>query len=298
MRCSWLLTLLLLATPSLGSVDTLHVRSDDYDVVWIAETDSTGSATVIDLRSSRTVLTARLTAVHARHFHPVEYHNGHLYALHLTGDYRWPSHLWTEELWRYQGSKRRTRVFSDQGIDFRVAPNESVIVVGCGGEENGRLVFLSPGGSVIRTILASDLRLDYIGTLWVTNQFVFVSPGGPEAGLDRLVRIGLRDSSVTVFELHELAIDVDFDFDPERQMIVGSDCPAFVDAEEANEWRSTRPLVALHLYSLATRSDTILATSVAKDFRPQWVREGVVEFTDPTSGKRVSRSVGQHERPH
>jgi hypothetical protein len=261
-------------------------------LTWLADSDSTADVTVRDQRSSKAAFSARLEGVLARRWHPAEYRNGHLYAIRRIGNPRSPVQAWTDELWRYRGQEPRTRLFAGKGLSFRVAPNESVIVVR-GGDEPGRglVTLLSAEGSVIRAFGAPDLHLDDIGDLWATNRYVFVSNGGPGAGFDRLARISTRDWTSTLHEFRELGIDADGDFDAERQLVIGSDHPFFYDAEDHDDWMKDKPVVTLRVYDLMTRSSTTIATSVAKRFEPRWVRDGVFEFTEPKSGKRVTRSA-------
>lgn len=294
MRRSWLLAIVLAAGPASAGIDTLRTRSGTNHLTWLADSDSTAHVTVVDRRTSRKVYDEQLRGVNAKHYHPAEYHNGHLYAIRRIGNWHWSSRDWTDELWRYEGSQPRRKLFEGQGLDFGVAPNESVVVVSNGGDPpgSGVLTLMSAHGTVLRKFRASDLHLDYLGSMWVTNQFVFVLEDGPGAGFARLIRFSCADWSWVAFDLAELRIDSDCDFDPERQLVAGSDYPFFYDAESGEDWRRGRPVVTLRLYDLATRTSTAITTSVAKWFEPRWLRPGVLEFDDPDTGKRVTRTIG------
>src|SRR5262249_12469375 len=149
-----------------------HVRSKANDLVWVPESESTAVVTVVDRTTSRTVYNARLTGVLARHYHPAEFRNG-LYAIGRIGIFRWGSRDWTDELWRFQGSKRRTLLFAGQSFNYQIAPNDSFIVILADSDFEccKQLVMLSSNGKPIRTIMASELQLEHLGGFWATDRF-------------------------------------------------------------------------------------------------------------------------------
>lgn len=274
--------ILLLATPAASQyrLGNPHVRINHKDV----EPGKT-RIEVVNIRSTKPVYTVVLEEVYTTHYHPYEFHNGNLYVIRRTGGhdgYRRFPNTWTDALWRYDKNKNGVMIYAVRGLDFRISPNGKYNLITSGDS----LLFLNFQGQRMQGLSSGQFDLDGFDNMYLTNDHFFASNGGPGASFDVLLKINLRDFSWSRQELPGLPFAIDYAFNPFSEKIVCSDYPWLVDSESHEGWVATKPTVKLYLYDCRSKVKSILATSIAKQFHPQWVDTTHIEIDDPRSSKR------------
>ena len=95
-----------------------------------------------------------LSNVYRDHYHASEYHNGNLYIIRRFNEGQ-PN--WTDELWRYNSKKEGQKIYSAQGLDFRVSDDETMVAV-IDNYHSDNLILMRKNGQVIKKLTqAKDL---------------------------------------------------------------------------------------------------------------------------------------------
>ena len=264
----------------------------------ISSTELGGKKTRIDvlkIGKSEPTYSIVLQDVNSGHYHLYEFHNGNLYIIQRTGYVQSPSQprdTWTDELWKYDYSKKGEKLFSFRGLDFRVSPNERYILVRYGRVdtiEGAHLELLDSKGNRIRKFGAKDFISQDVGNMYLTDEYLFFSEG---ACFSKIIKLNLLTFSWKMDDLSGLSFCYEYDFNPMTEKLVGSDFPFLGDVETGNQWQEGMPAVTLYLYDLVSKKKTVVSTSVAKDFNPQWLCDDRFQYSDPHSSQRITHIIG------
>jgi len=179
--------------------------------------------------------------VYREHYHNAEYHNGHLYVIRRLGYDGYPDEDWTDELWRYDSQGRGTRLYSEQGLDFRVAPSEAYIAVRQGQD---KVTFLDSAGNPQPVFALGQLsRQDparppsapATGLLkWSDDRVAFWGVVNYGPGAEEFFWIEPASWQVTICDVSRLRINWEYDLNANTGYVAYSDYPAMFGAETAS----------------------------------------------------------------
>lgn len=253
------------------------------------------------LKKSHTAKAVKLRTVsnvYLNHYHSAEYKNGSLYIIRRVGAVpgRGQSDSWTDELWRYTQSGRATKLFSAQGLDFRVRDDGGLIAVLAPvtrGTYKASLFLLARDGKVVRSwrpgkLASADLEFEeWAGQyLWLKDQETVEISG--------FVRIDSRSMNVPKYDVTQLALtDTDYDLNTSALRLAYSDYPPFFDVDSEREFEQAKTPVKLYVCDLRTKRRRVIARSTARDFNPKWIASTVVEYDNPRGKGRVRKTVGR-----
>ena len=253
---------------------------------------------VNNLKTGELEVGLTLSDVHISHYHNSEYHNKSLYIIRRIGYDGYPDNEWTDELWRYDTrDKSETKLYSAQGLDFRLAPDEKYVAL----QHDQKLVFVDALGN-----LAQEFTLDQLGccndasypltphlTLqkWSDegNEFWGATNSGPAP--QTFYRIELAFWQATVYDISELTVPCEYDLNPNTGKLVYSDYPQIYDVDGVKEFEQSRQIVTLFVYDLNDQSVQTIATLMAKPFHPKWLDDSTVEYNSPEGEGRTTSIV-------
>jgi hypothetical protein len=228
--------------------------------------------------------------VYVEHYHNAEFRAGTLYVIRRTGDAQEAEGMWADELWKYTGPEEGVQLYTTHGLDFRAALDNRYVAVQDAQEQ--ALIFLDPSGQ--RTYAApyeEDFDARVALETWSSDSraFWFSRQAGPSPQSFHKIDTVLWET--TSYDVPHLGIAFEYDLNPDRGMIVYSDCPMFFDADSAEAFAESDQEVSLTLYNLETGSAQVLATAIARCFNPEWTGERSVEYADPEGAGRIQYTV-------
>jgi uncharacterized protein len=251
--------------------------------------------------------------VYASHYHCCEYDQGNLYVIKRTGDDSIKgvrddgspiTSPWTDELWRFHLGKEGQKIFEAQGLDFRVSPKGDLIAV----IQEDKLVFLDPTGKAVHGTdfaqMGKDIDCDKFhgahgdagphmwkwskdgSEFWGSIECLYVTA--------RFFKIDVPSWKLTVYRRTDTSEGAEkgwpsneLDLDPDSRKVAYSDYPFIFDVETEEEFRKSRRRVHLYVYDLETGLDRLMATSTAKEFKPEWLDAYLLEYNDPSGKNRI-----------
>ncbi len=230
--------------------------------------------------------------VYTSHYHFYEVHNGVLYIIKRVGDLETDD--WMDELWRYSPDAEGELLFSAQGFDFRVAPDESYIALRYDLPPDyfyGALGFLDlAGGEIVQEFPFEDVdeRVALSLETWTTDatQFWVSFKGGPTPFF--FAQVEVSSWAETIYEISDLIIGHEYDLNPELAQLIYSDYPTFFDAMSAQAFAESEETVTLYHYDFDAQAVQAIAESMAKSFDPRWLVDTLIGFEDPDSDARVT----------
>lgn len=263
-------------------------------------TDPTaGDVYVMKSPGAKSVKLRTVSNAYLRHYHAADYKNGSLYVINRIGyiserDYR---DNWTDELWRYTGSgDRGTKLFAARNLDFRVRDDGGMIAVLAPvtpGKHQRSLHLLGRDGKVLKAWSPKQLncagfdflKWGWVGSdLWLKDQEAFDIYG--------FVRVDSRSMSTAKYDVTRLSLaDQDFDLNTSSLRLAYSDYPVTFDIDSYRQIQQRKTPVKLYVHGLQTKRSRIIASSVAKVFRPKWVSSSVLEYDNPKGNGRVRRAI-------
>ena len=262
-----------------------ETERDEFAVLFEAYPDEENKfdVQVYNRSTGEQVLVVMLENLYMNHYHSYEVHNGNLYVIKEFMDASGENY--TRELWLYNADGERL-LFTAEGIDFRVAPDESwiALVYPPQGDSYARVLgFLElAGGELVQEFgfdHISDLMVDLgswsddSGSFWVSFQ------RGPAPS--RFSRINTADWSVVDYDPGDLFIGSDYDFEPNSGQIVYSDHPTFFEIMSAQAFAESGNPVSLFVYNIDSGVAMKIAESAAKPFDPFWIDGMTVAYNDP-----------------
>lgn len=282
------------ALPVISPVLESQVKmTGNYDVV-IKEVSVDNSKSDVYLKDRSTgeeTLFITLADVYREHYHSAEFHNGNLYIITRTGEglgYQ-DNTDWIDVLWRYNSQKQGQKLYSFQGLDFRVSSDEKYIAV----FDNKVLTLLDKQGSIVKTFSNKELTsvpegspsigfLKWeLGAIWLDNT------SGPS--LVGLIKIDLSSYDVTTYDLSNLPSSTEYDLNTKKRLLAFSDYPALFDVEGARDYEQSGKEVHLIVYDLKTKSQLQVASSVTKRFKQSWIDDATLEYDNPTGEGRLTK---------
>jgi len=282
--------LLVVGISSIGFAQSEDSTPDEFAVVFEAYPDDEYKfdVQVFNVTKNEEALRVTVEDVYAEHYHNSEAHNGNLYIIKRTGDINTDD--WMDELWKYDSAGGATLLFSSQGMDFRVAPDESYIALryplppdffydGLG------FLDLAGGGELVQEFLFESIPeelsiglegwSDDSGKLWVKFS------AGPSPVF--YSKVDTTSWQTTEFDLADASVGHKNDLNPNTGKVVFSDLPAFFDAMSAQLFIESENPVTLFLYDLETAEIQTIADTIANAFAPKWLDDNTIEFNDPAS---------------
>jgi len=268
-----------------------ELGGDEYTVTFGSYPDDENKldAQVYNRTTGEQVFFVAIDDVYVNHYHGYEVHNGNLYIIKEFVDASGENY--TRELWLYNAGGERL-LFTAQGIDFRVSPDESWIALAypVGDNFSRTLGFLDlPGGEIFQEFnfeyVDEFLSLDLENWSADSQSFWVSFKGGPTPQAFSLVNSA--DWSVVDYEPGDVYIGSDYALEPNSGQLVYSDYPTFFDAVSAQAFADSGDPVSLFLYNLDSGVALKIAESVAKSFRPYWIDEITVGFNDPAGDGRA-----------
>lgn len=251
---------------------------------------------LVDQEGKETLFTTT-NNVNRNHYHVAEYHNGNIYLLKRTGfvDGKPVDENWTDELWKFDESKRETKLFSAKGLDFRIATDE----------KHGAIFFADPSqqgildiamldkkGAVVKTLNSASLGLAkydlFIFPLfWAGDTLWFTAGNGPAISIVNKIDAN-KDFSLKTYDVSALPVQgLEFTLNPDKEIIAFSDFPVLFDKETADKFTASKKTVTLFTYDLDSKEKETIATSLAKPFQPAWFDPDTLEYNDPNGETRI-----------
>lgn len=228
-----------------------------------------------------------------------------------------------DELWRFAEDKQSQLLYSAPVIDFKANPQDpSLIVVdkkefGVDGLHTDSLVVLQDSiaqvknisprvwihGLITRDNLPStnktnnnqlDIRLlDWSSdgtSLWA---IIIVGQDAPKLyKFEDLLSGGIDMGKISYYGVIYNGVDIfngDHSFNANTGQIVYSDFyNGFSLNEDRMAFRQPNSVVSLYVYDYNTKANKLIARSINKNFRPKWIDDQTIEYTDPDSEARVT----------
>jgi hypothetical protein len=284
--------------PNIKSENVLY-KSDPYSVIK-KENPIDSSKTDIFIHNSQTkeeFLFISLRDVYKEHYHFAEYHNGNLYIILRKGYSTYPDEDWIDELWRFNNLGEGERLFSNQGLDFRVSPNEEFTsIIYYEGKGSGqtyfnlyKLIFINYSGEKMiefnKNQLGSEEDLSPEPYKWSIDSSVFWGNLSFGPSVNNYFKINVKSWKISIYKVS--CGSVDKDLNPNTGGLVCSDYPVMMMAGQPEEFVESKRAVILYYYDLENNMYKIITTSVAKRFSPKWISDIAFEYNDPKSDGRI-----------
>jgi LysM repeat protein len=287
---------LLPPTPTLAPQSRMY---GDFEFTLITH-PADSSKTDIYVRNVETgerELFVTLPDVCAKHYHPCEYHDRNLYVIRRIGYDGYPDDTWTDELWRYDADGAGVKLYSTQGLDFRVAPDEKHIAI-----RRENLIFIDALGNPLQEFTVEQLSShedksrEYPSVhaallKWSDDSTTFW--GALQSGPRPTTMYSIRVPSweLKAYDLSEPRIPWEYDLNANTGEIVYSDYPQVYDEFRLEEFQKSQRTVTLSVYDLSSQDVQIIATSVAKEFNPRWVDDEAIEYDHPDGEDRIVYTI-------
>ncbi len=225
-----------------------------------------------------------ITDGHQYYYRHAEYHNGNVYVVRRIDnrlDIKNPQ--WTNELWRYSPQKPGVKLYTSQGIDFRVSDDEQFIAISDRDKNSLKITILNNEGKALKSFPLAGLykgndEITYLELLsWADN--ILWLDCGATVQIKSIVKIDADTFKVSTFDLSKLAVFIDdFTLNPITGKITFSDYPPIFDADTRNALIASKKEIHLFVYDLQARKKQMIAVSTAKQFHPKWVDDNTIEF--------------------
>lgn len=226
-----------------------------------------------------------------------EYRNGYIFLVKRTGNDKYSSDDWTDELWVYVDKDKGQKLYNSKGLTYNASQDGSLVAL---------LLYegKSPATSSVTVLLKNNDWQPKKYSLDV-KQCNF-SPDTPSTAFDLdLEKWQQSPSSLWgVYASEYRVIGCYWKLNPETSAIVYYpvpdsprlfalntdklvalyvDKPAFVEEESHKQWLLTHPTYSLYLYSLVSKSSTKIAT-FPSDFdkiMPDWDSSTQLHYSSP-----------------
>ncbi len=250
---------------------------------------------VHNVQKDQSQLFITLPDVETQHYHPAEFHKGSVYIIRRTEGTPENNNRWQDELWKYTSMKQGKKIFSSQGLDFRISSHEYFAAIVC--DTTLYFVDLQNDNSLISYTITdlddrdiNDMHIQPIS--WTQRDAFFWGNLFQTVNITTFFRIAPDTWEVETFPVDSLHItSSDYAFNPNNGMIVYSDFPVIFDAETAMRVRRNKMRIHLYLYDLKTGEHQLLATTYSKDFQPKWLSTRTIEVNNPEGDGRIVLSL-------
>jgi hypothetical protein len=212
-----------------------------------------------------------------------------VYIIVRKGDLAKPD--WSDELWRYDSAGQGTLLYSIQGLNFRVAPDESFIAVNAPSEPtDAKVAFIDANGKVIHQATLNPADGNPYGAdsgQWSADSKSYWDILQILAGSVAVIRIDVADWQMASYPITHLKLGRERELNPNTGLLVYSDFPIFFDADSAQNFAASGKTVTLSIYDLKNQKVQAIATSTAKEFKPKWLSDNSIEYNDPKGTGRI-----------
>lgn len=273
--------LCLLCSAALGAISVTVTKSGD-----------------VFLKDSRTAKKTKfmtLKDIYSGHYHAAEYCNGCVYVIRRLGwrDDRPENPDYKDELWRYDKYKHGRKLWSGQGMDFRVSPDGKVIAVASSTSSKPypcHLYLLDAKGKMRKDFApAGVVKGDFDferwdgGYLWVKDQ--------DESDILGFIRIDTRSLRLVKYPAPSGLADLDYDLNTKSLLLAYSDYPVILESDGGNRYERSKSRVNLYAYNLRAKHKRTIAVCITDLFNPKWVGSNTLEFDNPKGKGRIRRHI-------
>ena len=237
----------------------------------------------------------QVPSLYRDHYHATEYVSGSLFAIRrFTSPQSNGSESWHDELWSYDVKGEGKRLFSGQGIDFRVSPTGKKIAITVavdGMSFNNRLLLIDTDGKllndyteVIAIDTASELSMSLLQ--WHEDR-IWVSATRAREVIS-LFKIDTATGDHARFDLASLKIVLpDFALNPSAERIAYSTYVTSLETEP-----SVSAPASLRVYDLKKGNVTnVIDEDRKRPFSPIWLDAVTLGYSDNDSGNTLSVSI-------
>jgi hypothetical protein len=286
---------------------TPETQQEDQDVFQVnmgvnPQDETLTDVIVWNLTTEEEVLSLTLEEVYFNHYHNREYRSGILYIIKRIGDTDDPDAEWRDELWKYDAQDAGEKLFSAKGLDFRAAPDGSLVAVDYPSSlldpnVNG-LGFIDLQGELVREFPFQYTDDGYMLSLgeWSDDgsSFWFSYKFGPSPLI--FSRVELESWEVSEFDISELPLSAEYALNPNTGKLVYSDHPTFFEVMGAQRFLVSQELVTLYVYDFYGQDSVVVSSSAARSFEPVWVDDSTIEYNGPEGSGRIIHDLGSDTR--
>ena len=256
-----------------------------------AENEMAADIRVLNLTDGQEILHLTLENVDEGHYHAAEYHAGTLYIIRQWGS---SEEGWKQELWKYDAEGLGEKIYSSERIDFRVAPDQSLIAVVQRGSEDlsdDDLIFLDPQGNQVEIISPEleNLFLD-LGEWSRDGSFFW---GTYQAAYRPLYfyQVKIDSWEFTPYDLSDLSLEHEYALNPNTGQLLFSDLPVFFEVTGYQRFLIQQDPVTLYLYDFSDQSQRSISIIISKSFNPEWIDDHMIEYRDPNGLGRIQHDL-------
>jgi len=296
-------------TPPLETVEeetsTAAVMSEappEYEITLTERSDDPGQidVSVVNLLDDQEVFFITLENVDIDHYHGAEFVNNNLYIIKTNGS---DEEGWINELWKFSSEEDGLLLYAAEGVDFRVAPDESYIVTieyGPADFGDDQLIFLDKEGSPVQSLLPGNLEGSHDGPSWMLDLGEWSSDGSFFWGTYQLAykpiffyQVNVETWELTVFDISDLPLQAEYALNPNTGQLLYSDLPPFIDMSSYVFFTIKQTPVNLYLYDFNQGNQQPVAVVVAQSFRPEWINDEVFAYRDPVGRGRIHYNLAE-----
>lgn len=281
--------------PTDTGLTSSNANSEQYKVITSLN-PSDGLLTDVYIQNITTkdaTLFMTLPNVNSGNYHPGEYYNGNLYILRRMG-HPDVDQNWSDELWCYDIRGNGKVLYSQKGLDFRVAPDESYAAVAYQTPDTyaSMLAFVNKNAEVVQEFNfdPTGLYLDQPDK-WSDDGRQFWGRLQIEVTPKTIYQITISDWSVKKFDVAPLKIGNELDLNANAGKIVYSDYPFFFTTNIQQQFIDNKTEVKLFLYDLNSQKLQLIATSITKPFSPKWLDNYTIQYDDPNGDNRIEYKI-------
>ncbi len=236
-------------------------------------------------------LFATVSQVYMDHYHFREIHGDSVFIIRRTGDLlEWTQ--WQDELWRYDAGRAEGELlFSTQGLDFRVAPDLTMICI----STNEKVTVCDIKGKPLREYSPFSITeqnraaigfFEVLGWSDDSKRFwLMMSEGGAPSVI---IAVEISNWEMKIYATEEIGLSSEYDLNLNTGKIAMSDYPFVFDSDAESELIDSGKKMSLSVYDLEKNERQQIAESQAKPFNPKWVDDNRLEFDSP-DGKGKKR---------
>lgn len=273
-------------------VETEEAYKGEYEVVLLENLKDSSDTDVYikNVETGEEKFFRTIRDVYRDRVRPAEYHDGILYIIRRIGYDGYPDEDWTDELWKYDEGEEGTKIYSAKGLGFRVSPNGEMIAIGATED----ILFVDTDGNVLKEYSseeliptdAEDLSINLLDwsddskSLWgdlsltAFPSFFF----SIDTGAWVLNQYDVSSSNLSIGEGR---------LNYNNGKLAFSDYPVMFDEYAYEEFMDSGREVTLKVYDLNTKELIKIATSITKEFEPEWVEDNLLEYNDPEGSGRL-----------
>lgn len=296
-------------TPPLETVEeetsTAAVMSEappEYEITLTERSDDPGQidVSVVNLLDDQEAFFITLENVDIDHYHGAEFVNNNLYLIKTNGS---DEEGWINELWKFSSEEDGLLLYAAEGVDFRVAPDESYIVTieyGPADFGDDQLIFLDKEGSPVQSLLPGNIEESHDGPSWMLDLGEWSSDGSFFWGTYQLAykpiffyQVNVETWELTVFDISDLPLQAEYALNPNTGQLLYSDLPPFIDMSSYVFFTIKQTPVNLYLYDFNQGNQQPVAVVVAQSFRPEWINDEVFAYRDPVGRGRIHYNLAE-----